>query len=52
MTTTAAEIRELTADELDAVEGAANPILVRLAAKLIIWGADEIGLFDPIKLPL
>jgi hypothetical protein len=52
MTTTTAALRELTAHELELAEGAANPILVRLAAKLIIWGADEIGLFDPIKLPL
>ena len=51
MTEITVELRELTLEELELVEGAANPILVRLAAKLIIWGADEIGLFDPIKLP-
>jgi hypothetical protein len=33
-------VRPLTANEIAAVTGAANPVIVRLAAKLIIAGLD------------
>jgi hypothetical protein len=37
------ERRDLTTDELAGVRGAANPIIVRIAAKLIIAAIDYIA---------
>ena len=36
-------MRELNADEIDGVAGAANPWIVRIAAKLIIAAIDYIA---------
>jgi hypothetical protein len=37
------DIRELHPDEIDGVAGAANPWIVRIAAKLIIAAIDHIA---------